>query len=670
MSGWVAAVPHLAVALLVLFAPGTLVLLAAGAPWQRALTFAPVTSVGLVAMTAIALDLAGLPFRPLSVAAVTVAAAAVVLALHLALRARARRRPDGATPTTEPTETRRRSPRDFAFVGALALAAVLLGWRLAGALGGPERISQTFDAVFHLNTTRYIVETGEGSSLRLVGWATGDGGFYPAAWHDLAALVAFDGDVVGATQALGLVVGAVVWPLSVLTLVQRLLHQRWVVLLGTAALISGLGIFPARMLDYGVLYPFLLGIALMPSLVVVAHIVLSAPADRGPFRGLPLVITSGLGAVGLALAHAGVLLSFLLIVTPLVVLRAWAIGRARWADGRRVSTTVAAVAALVVLAAAVYVVDHSAAIAQMRMTDWAAAGTPSQAVGAWLLLAPHQYTIPWVVAGLSLLGTAVALFTRGLRWLPVAHALLAVPFVFAAGVDSDLSQRITGFWYNDGVRLGALLPVTALPLAAVGLTWLADRSRLLAPLVTRIPGSPSPRRLVPAAVALGTAFLVATTTDGSMVAMYDSLARRYDVQQRPTEGALLTADERELLERLPDLVPEGTRIAANPWDGSGFAYAISGVDVLVPQLGARPTGAAKVVAEGLEDADSDPAVCRAVEELHVGYALDFGPPLWVDVRASSYPGLEHLFRSPAVEPVASVGRARLYKVTACGDQDQ
>ena len=171
-------------------------------------------------------------------------------------------------------------------------------------------------------------------------------------------------------------------------------------------------------------------------------------------------------------------------------------------------------------------------------------------------------------------------------------------------------------------------------------------------------------------MALGTAALVATTTDGSTVEMYDRLAERYDVQQRPAEGTLLTADERELLERLPDLVPEGTRIAANPWDGSGFAYAISGVDVLVPQLGARPTGPAQVVAEGLEDAVSDPAVCPAVAELGVGYALDFGPPLWVDYRSLSYPGLEHLFRSPAVEPVESIGRARLYKVTACGDEGQ
>jgi hypothetical protein len=658
---WLPAAPHVAVALLVLLLPGALVLWAAGAPLRRALAYAPAPSAGLVGLTAVGGGLLGLPFGVPLVAAATGAAAGALVLLRLALR-RWRRSPAPAPVADRPARAGTPS-----LVAAVGLAAVLLGLRLAGALGGPDRISQTFDAVFHLNTTRYIVESGNGSSLGIAGWATGGGGFYPAVWHDIAALVAFDGDVVTATQALGLAVGAVVWPLSVLTLVHRLVGPRPVVLLGTAAVLGGLGIFPARMLDFGVLYPFLLGIAALPALVTMTVLATARPEQRGDFRGLSLWLGIGLGVVGLALAHAGVLVAFGLVVVPLALVWTARTASAWWRRGHRVLTAAALVGTAVVGLAALRVVDRSATLAQMRTTNWPPQGTGAQAVGSWLMASPHQFPVPWAFTALVLAGIAVALSTRGLRWLPAAHACLALPFVMAAGIDTDLSQRITGFWYSDSARLGALLPVTAVPLAAVALAWLATQVvRRSEPLLAR--SVPSPRRRVVAwaAVAATIAGLVVVTTDRANQVMYDALDDKYAVRDRAAPGTLLSAEEWRLLERLPELLPPGARVAANPWDGSGLAYAVAGVEVLVPQLGARPAGDAQVVAEGLGRAAADPQVCAALEELGIRYALDFGDPLWPDRRARAYPGLDRLFSSPAVRLVESEGDARLYEVTACG----
>lgn len=663
MSTWLPAAPHVAVALAVLLLPGALVLRAAGAPLRRAVAYAPAPSAGLVGLTGVAGGLLGLPFGLPLVAAATAGAAGVLALLALLLRRRARGRTAPATPADRPP-ARAGTP---ALVAAVGLAAVLLGLRLADGLLGPDRISQTFDAVFHLNTTRYIVESGNGSSLGMAGWATGGGGFYPAVWHDVAALVAFDGDVVTATQALGLAVGAVVWPLSVLTLVHRLVGPRPVVLLCTAAVLGGLGVFPARMLDYGVLYPFLLGIAVMPALVTMAVLATARPEDRGGFRGLPLWLGIGLGAVGLALAHAGVLVAFGLVATPLVLIWTARTARAGWQRGHRVLTVATLVACTAVGLVALRVVDRSATLAAMRMTNWPPQGTGAQAVGSWLLATPHQFPVPWAFAALTLLGAGVALSTRGLRWLPAAHACLALPFVLAAGVDTELSQRITGFWYSDSARLGALLPVTAVPLAAVALAWLATALTALAtPLLARSVPARERRFVAWAAVAASVAGLVVLTTDRAAETAYDALDDRYAVRDRAGSGGLLSAEERRLLERLPDLVPDGARVAANPWDGSGLAYAVSGVEVLVPQLGARPAGDAQVVAEGLAQADDDAEVCAALDRLGIRYALDFGDPLWPDKRARAYPGLERLFASPAVRLLDSEGDARLYEITACG----
>lgn len=664
MSGWVSALPQMGMALLVLFVPGTLLLLAAGVPWRRALLFAPAPSAGVVGAIGIAADLVGVRFGLPVVAVATLLGCAGVALLTLLLR----RLRHGRQPRVDAAAERPRDhSRDLALPGALAVAALVIGIRVAAALGGPENVSQTFDAVFHLNTTRFIVATGQGSSLRLLGWGNGTGGFYPAVWHDMAALVAYDGNVLAATQALALVVSAVVWPLSVLVLVERLLGRRWSVLFGTAALLSGLGVFPAKMLDFGVLYPFLLGIALMPMLVALAHIATGPLEERGGFRGLALWIACGFGAIGLALAHPGVLLAFLIIAAPLVVRRGYAIGRARWARGRRISTAVVAVGAVAALLAAAKVLNGSATVAAMRSTDWPRIGSPSQAFGAWLFVSPHQFDIPWAVAALTIVGMGVAIATRGLRWLVVAHVLLAIPYVFAAGIDSPLSQSITAFWYNDSVRLGALAPVTAVPLAAVGLSWAIDSAARFVPVVVaRVRWLRPRRRLVAASVAVLTLGLAALTSDPASAEMYALTASRYVMPDHPLDRTVLSTNELALLEKLPTLVPPGTRLAVNPWDGSGLAYAVAGVPVMVPQLGGYPSGEVATVAEGLASARQSPAVCRAVHDLHLTYALDFGTPLWRDDRAYAYPGLLDLSGSSSVQLVTSVGRARLYKITGCG----
>jgi hypothetical protein len=666
VTGWVEALPELVTAAVLLFAPGSLLLLAAGAPWRKSVLFAPATSTGAVALLAILADFAGVRFgRPLVVVA-TVAASLLIAALRLGVH---RFLPSASATPVRSSGRRPGWPArsDYAFAGALAIPVLVLGWRLGSALGGPDRISQTYDNVFHLNATRYIIDSGMGSSLRLSGFGSGPGGFYPAAWHDLAALTAFRGDVVVATQALALVVAAIVWPASMLMLVRRLSGRRWGVLYATAAVLAGLGTFPARMLDFGVLYAFMLGIALMPAVITVALIALGPRQERGDLHGFALLVMGGAGLLGLGLAHTGALLAFPLILSPLVAVRLAELIGARWRAGYRVSTAVLSIAGLLVALECLRVLNRSQAIAALRAQDWPARSTPSQAVGAWALSAPHNTGIPWVFAALVLVGIGVALTTRHLRWLVAAHVLLGVPYVFAQGVDSNLSQLISGFWYNDAVRIGGLYPLTAVPLAAVGLAWLASRIwRVAVPLAARSPRLPA-GRLFPAAVGLVTVGLLVTTMDASSKTNYAWLASTYSVPQSSAPGTLLSRNEWTLLRRLPTLVPPGVRIADNPWDGSALAYAISGRPVMIAQLGGLPTGDAKIVAEGLAHATEEPAVCGALGRLHIRYALDFGPPLTRDNRYLAYPGLQGLADSPAVRLVDHVGRARLYEVTACGD---
>ncbi|MGY1748074.1 DUF6541 family protein [Modestobacter sp. SYSU DS0511] len=672
MSTWGPAVPYWLLAVLLVFGPGTAVLVASGAPWRRAVLFAPGPSVGLVATTAIVADVAGVRF---GIPVVLLATAGAAVAGAVLARGARRLRGAGVVPPLAPATTavprrpRSRSPRDYALPLAWVLAAVLLTRRLAEAIGAPDRISQTIEAVYHLNTTRHVLATGDGSSLGLAGWDTGGSGFAASAWHDLAALVAaIGGDVPVATQALALVVGAVVWPLSVLLMVRQLVGPSWAALLGVGALLPAVGLFPAWMLQYGVSYDLLLGIALAPSLVAIVGMVVRPVLPRPAAHLVHLLIAAAAAVLGLLFAHPGALASAVLVLLPLLLAAGASSARRRWAVGRRLNAVVIAVGVVLLACGALIWVGTAPDVELTRIVDLPGADTPAQAVGAWLTMSPSSRLAPWVVTLLTLAGIGVAAGHRGLRWLVAAYVLCAVPYVLAAGLDPDLAQRLTGAWGNDPALLAAVLPITGLPLAGVALAWLArwPRRALLA-AADRIP-----RRFAPWVVPVGGTLLVTVlllvSAGGLTRERYDALAETYRVPTQPVDRTLLTADERDLLERLPELLPAGARVAANPWDGSGLAYAVAGVPVLVAQLDAYPGGqAAEVVAQRLNQVASDPAVCAALDELGIRYALDFGAPVGTDPHSLAYPGLTRLSSAPGIELVDSVGRARLYEVTACGE---
>ena len=134
---------------------------------------------------------------------------------------------------------------------------------------------------------------------------------------------------------------------------------------------------------------------------------------------------------------------------------------------------------------------------------------------------------------------------------------------------------------------------------------------------------------------------------------------------------VLDRDERALLDRLDTRVPAGVEVAGNPWNGSGFVYALTGRMTPFPHMVSKfaddPDRA--VVAERLSAAATDPTVCPAVRALHLGYVLDFGTGyLWggdPSHRDAFYPGLEGLATAEGFRLVDSEGHARLYEITAC-----
>src|SRR5262245_31397121 len=118
----------------------------------------------------------------------------------------------------------------FAFtliiIAGLLPAFLLSMLAVMPAVGPPDSLSQVFDTPFHYNALAYIRDTHDGSSLTMHGLGDPEspGAFYPAAWHDLAALVMFStgASIPLTANVFCAVITVAVWPVSCLFLVRQL----------------------------------------------------------------------------------------------------------------------------------------------------------------------------------------------------------------------------------------------------------------------------------------------------------------------------------------------------------------------------------------------------------------------------------------------------------------
>src|SRR5690606_5761584 len=95
---------------------------------------------------------------------------------------------------------------------------------------------------------------------------------YPAAWHDLVSLLVSvgGGGIPVSVNVINIVVAAVVWPLGCLYLARTVWGNRPAVVLSAAVLSAGFGAFPISLLDFGVLYPNFLAVALLPLVLAIS----------------------------------------------------------------------------------------------------------------------------------------------------------------------------------------------------------------------------------------------------------------------------------------------------------------------------------------------------------------------------------------------------------------
>jgi len=652
------------------YVPGYLAVRALAGSRLLALAFAPAISTAVAGIGAMITPVLGTDWTLLPFAALS---AVLVLAAWLLARRGLRLPP---TVLDGPLLARRPLAATLGWAGVLVAALAVAVVPIAMRAGRADAVLERYDTLYHLTALTRIRETGNGSSLSLnaVTSTSGTPSSYPAAFHDLAALIpAVDIPIVLNGSVLALAV--VPWVLGAALLARTLFPRvTWappaVAVVATVIPASPLNLWihlspVPNLTGFAMLSGALAGaVALwhaltariraeagLPGSASVAVLDGEAPAPSGILSGAGsapasaptahsaaealrtadaarpaatarseegadpghLAAFAALGAVGLS----GVGLTLMqpnVAVMALVLLAALTAVTAL--PLRRVRPRLLAVPVVALLPVALLTYTPLGARVTgfsggLQVPWWSALGE----VGLGLLTV-------WPMA----LGTVIAVLwwpglvstLRGpLRWLPAAWIVVALMYLDAA-VDSPLNLSVLFFRGQD--RIAIPLAMLSALLVVPGLQAWARLLRRSLPLG----GSGAGRAVVAVLIALAT---VATLS--SFPARLDNAAKNLDAEY-PGRGRFLQADELAEFSRVaPELDPELT-ILASPYSGAAHMYALEGIPAYLPVAGVALEDADRTAIAAVPLAGSWPVACRALLDQGIGYVYEERRPYQFD----------------------------------------
>ncbi len=669
---WLATIPLLLFAVVLAFGPGYAMGWALRVPVRLRVFYAPLLTFALVGVSAIVLGKTGIPWSLISfvpVAAVMVAATAGVM--HLVGRRWPSAVPDASSEAAE-NWAGNTVPVAWPVIGAV-LGGFLTLHATEDMVFGPEAFSQTLDNSFHMNAIRWIQEHGDASSLTMgaVSGMNQEPYFYPAGWHDFVYLIysTTGTSIATATIVMILLVAGIIWPCSLVAMCLSIPHLRRLQALAIPALTCGFFAFPGLLLFWGVLFPNLLGYALLPAFVaLLSHMIqLLARREYSLVLSLSLTILVGLG--GLALVHPNAVVSAAVFAVPMLLGGVVQVLRTRGASTREhlVGTGV-----LVSLIAGCVTAWSVLRPSQEASELWTSIMGEGEAVYQFLFLGLENanplggnFAPAYLVGFLALWGVGYLLYKRRNLWLIGSWMLVGYMWIIAASVPrGDFRLLMVGPWYTDHFRLAALVVFPSVLLAGIGLGGAVEG--IFVRIMHAIPREKH-AKVAPALMGAAMVLVLAVAGLSSRTpAMHDAtlqVAKRYQVT--PTSD-ILNQDEMNVINEIPKIVPKGDTIVNNPWDGSAYIYALADRHLTSYHFEFQTSPKYEAILKDLKDARTNPEVCRVVNEynahwyVHLENQGNFGPS-----EQKNYDGLVAAIDTDVLTPVYSSGPMTLYRISAC-----
>ena len=638
-----------ATALLLLFIPGWLIGRAFGLPTHSAAVTAPALTYGLVGLCIVTFGSIGIPWNSVSAGFALLGAIVVARLLWRWLRPKEH---------AEQFASQSRAAV-IAVAFGIAIGSGLIFYAFVRGLTNWQSVPSTWDSMWHGNTIRYILDTGQASSTRmgdLRNVETHATLYYPSAFHGLAAVLSqLTGAAPTTSYTLYAVAGSLLFPLSAAALAWQVLRGRAsrTVQAGCAATAAALSAsFTA--LPYVEFYvaavPNLVSFALVgPAVIAVTSVV----ADRSR---IPVAV---LAFVGIASVHTSGAIVAVVFVAAWWLLAPLSRYRGKEHKPRRrvgngfLPLAIAGVVSLVLLYPQLRtLLQLSEIIAGHQFTTpW---GKKRALLDALTQHTRHlaDYPVQSALLWLALLG-AVVLIVKRVYWPLAVWLLLIVAIVHSSTPFGGFIGRAVALFsdafYSDPRRLSAIVCLLLAPAAGIGLFTLAYAA------LTRLRGERT-RQWALVATAIALAAVCAFSARHYFLPHKYLVGAKYDqVMVGPKK-----LDAFAYLATLPGA--KDTTIGDGNVDGSGWMYAVAGLHPLwthydFPQQ-QGPGYHRYIFWAYADDADTDRRVTDAVHALNIRYVMTSTPV----VQGFKVPdGLRSLDISRSWRKLYDNGAAQIYE---------
>lgn len=636
-------------AVLLLVVPGALVGWAARLPVPVAVAVGPALTYGVVALAIVPFGAVGIPWNAwtafFALAVVTAVAAGLPKLLNRFRDRDAQARAIARGPA-------------LAVVAGVLLGAALIGMAAVKGMPHWQSIPSTWDAVWHANTVRWMLDTGQASpthmgELRNV--ETHDALYYPSAFHALAAVYSQLTGAAATTAYTLNSLAASVWlfPASAATLTWILLRSRF-----TEWQAAGAAAAAAALSASFTAIPYVeFDTASMPNLaaygiaVPTMALVTSAVAHRDR---IPLAVLALLGVFSVHITGG--------VVTVLFVV-AWWLVEALWHPVRNRVSDFLALAVIAVPTICLLLPQFVGVLQQAEIIEGHAfvthEGKKRGLIDALVQHTRHlnDFPIQWVLVVLAGIGGLVLLYKR-IWWPLVVWLGLVVCIVHSSapfgGPLGALTAKVSDLFYSDPRRLSAVVAMLLAPAAGIALFVLASAAvRGVRRLAGERAGRPALWHGATAAV------LIAVT----VVIGVCYLPRGHFLFGEKYDSVMIDAKDLEAFAYLATLPGARDTLIGNAnTDGTAWMYAVAGLHPLWTHydypVQQGPGYHRFVFWAYADDADTDLRIAEAVKALNIRYVLTSTP---VVLKFAMPDGLVSLDKSRSWEKIYDNGEARIYE---------
>lgn len=547
--------------------------------------------------------------------------------------------------------------------GYLFFGLVFTGYVFVKCLDGPVAIFPEVDTVFHLGKLRAFSDSGIWSSLQ--------GSFYPSAWHALGAMVinALSVETPLATNVLCTLFIACVFSSGMFLLLKTLFPQKRGLLWFGAICSFAFAAFPWKLLTWGLVCPYIASLCLVPA--VAALFIQSTGTGISRKHRACLLVLLFAEIIGVTFTHTGAVFVLVVFLAPYCISAILHAPKLKSAASRRLCACGFALFTL----AAWAVLFKSPFFAGLISFDWPAYLSKSQALANILLLSFKETKAQILLGALVLIGIGYSLAKGENRWLVASYAIACIMYFFDISTDGNLKHFLTGFWYTDQSRVSANTALMAIPLACMGMfavyQWLvalAQKNRLLSQAKGK-----AVLGCTIACVFSAICFYPSFDIPGyfSIDTAFGSLRRSIATQYSNNETSIYSRAEREFVEQTKEVIPSDAKVINIPMDGSVYMSGVNGVSTVYNgYLDIPKEGTAKgIVRTRLYDIASDSEVRDAVRSLSAKYVilLDDGSEskssMYLTYKPEDWAGIESIDENtPGFQLLLSDGDMRLYEI--------